>query len=79
MLMIHTAMQMREMTLDSCSPNSSSFFCRGVFSCSVAAISSRILPISVLMPEATTTPTAFPAAMCSDGILLWNPVEHDDN
>lgn len=52
-----------EPTLESCSPNSSSFCCRGVFSCSVAAIWSRILPISVETPVATTIPVAFPAAM----------------
>lgn len=44
-------------------PNSSSFCWRGVLSCSVATISSRILPISVLTPVATTTPMALPAAM----------------
>jgi len=50
-------------TLESCSPNWSSFCCRGVFSCSVAAIWSRILPISVATPVATATPIALPAAM----------------
>lgn len=53
----------RGSTLDSCCPNSSSFCCSGVRSCSVDAISSRILPISVLPAVATTTPTALPAAM----------------
>ncbi len=45
-----------------CSPNSSSFCCRGVFSVSVSAISVRILPISVLSPVPNTTPRAFPEA-----------------
>lgn len=51
------------LTLESCSPNSSSFCCRGVFSCSVAAIWSRIFPISVETPVAIAIPMAFPAAM----------------
>lgn len=50
-------------TLESCSPNSSSFCCRGVLSCSVAAIWSRIFPISVETPVATAMPMALPAAM----------------
>ncbi|KAF3850638.1 hypothetical protein F7725_012410 [Dissostichus mawsoni] len=74
MLIIHTAMQIREMTLESCSPNSSSFCCSGVFSCSVAAISSRIFPISVFTPVATATPTAFPAAMKME---MFSPVRMD--
>lgn len=44
-------------------PNSSSFCCRGVLSCSVAAIWSRIFPISVLTPVVATMPMALPAAM----------------
>lgn len=50
-------------TLESCSPNWSSFCCKGVLSGSVAAISSLIFPISVCTPVATTTPIARPAAM----------------
>lgn len=50
-------------TLESCSPNWSSFCCRGVLSGSVAAISSLIFPISVCTPVATTTPIARPAAI----------------
>lgn len=57
--------------MDSCCPNSSSFCCNGVRSCSVDAISSRIFPISVCPPVATTTPTARPAAM-------FVPFENED-
>ena len=50
--------------LESCSPNSSSFCWSGVFtSSSLAVIDSRILPISVLVPVATTTPRHLPDAM----------------
>lgn len=51
------------LTLDSCSPNWSSFCWSGVRSASVEAISSLIFPISVCTPVATTTPVALPAAM----------------
>ena len=49
-------------TLESCSPNSSSFCCRGVFISSVSAIWVRIWPIAVFRPVPITIPRALPAA-----------------
>merc|ERR1712106_902528 len=62
MLMAQTAMQMRVMTLESCSAKSSSFCWRGVLISSVSAISSLILPIAVAVPVPMTIPLALPEA-----------------
>merc|ERR1711936_57381 len=60
MLIAHTAMQIRVITLESCSPNSSNFCCRGVLISSVATMASLILPMAVLAPVPITTPLALP-------------------
>mmetsp|Transcript_64460 Transcript_64460/g.165865 ORF Transcript_64460/g.165865 Transcript_64460/m.165865 type:complete len:205 (+) Transcript_64460:565-1179(+) len=61
-LMIHTRAQITKITLASSSPKSSSFFCSGVCSSSVAAsfTASWITPISVSMPVPTTMPQQAP-------------------
>mmetsp|Transcript_28004 Transcript_28004/g.69931 ORF Transcript_28004/g.69931 Transcript_28004/m.69931 type:complete len:282 (+) Transcript_28004:2986-3831(+) len=63
-LMSQTITQMTPITLESSSPNSSSFFDSGVLSSSFPAsvTASWILPISVRMPVAHTTHTAEPLA-----------------
>ena len=48
------------LTLESCSPNSSNFCCRGVLISSVATMASLILPMAVLAPVPITTPLALP-------------------
>lgn len=60
--MAQTATQIIEITLLSCSPNSSNFCCRGVLISSVSLISVRILPIAVFNPVPITIPLALPAA-----------------
>ena len=63
MLTSHTRTQMPAITLDRNSPNSSSFFFRGVISSMLSASVSRISPIAVFEPVPTTTARARPTVM----------------
>ena len=63
MLINQTRIQITDITLDNCWPNSSSFFCSGVFtSSSWSFIAVLILPMAVFKPVPTTTPRALPEA-----------------
>ena len=63
MLINQTRIQITVITLDNCWPNSSSFFCSGVFtSSSWSFIAVLILPMAVFKPVPTTTPRALPEA-----------------
>lgn len=62
LLQIFLEWNVNTVTLDNCSPNSSSFCWSGVLISSVSHISVRILPMAVLSPVPMTTPRALPAA-----------------
>ena len=60
MLMAQTAMQIRVVTFESCSTQSSSFCWRGVLITSVAVMASLMRPMAVDDPVLTMIPLALP-------------------